>query len=90
MKLSDLLKHVPGILARPEADPDIIAPIVEDSRAVEPGGIFVARVGGSADGHRFIPDAVAPRFRTYRLRMPHWRWRCSLLHVRASPLAASR
>ncbi|HOA22766.1 MAG: UDP-N-acetylmuramoyl-L-alanyl-D-glutamate--2,6-diaminopimelate ligase [Aggregatilineales bacterium] len=59
MKLSDLLKHVPGILARPEADPDIIAPIVEDSRAVEPGGIFVARVGGSADGHRFIPDAVA-------------------------------
>lgn len=37
----------------------ITAPVVEDNREVEPGGVFVARGGLSSDGHRFIPDAVA-------------------------------
>ncbi len=32
--------------------------IVYDSRSVEPGNIFVALPGGSADGHRFIADAA--------------------------------
>lgn len=30
-----------------------------DSRRVEPGNLFIARRGGSVDGHRFIPDALA-------------------------------
>jgi UDP-N-acetylmuramoyl-L-alanyl-D-glutamate--2,6-diaminopimelate ligase len=32
--------------------------IVYDSRAVQPGNLFVALPGGSADGHRFIADAA--------------------------------
>lgn len=56
--LSDLLADLPGVLSRPDADPAITAPVVEDSRAVQPGGVFVARPGGSADGHRYIPQAV--------------------------------
>jgi UDP-N-acetylmuramoyl-L-alanyl-D-glutamate--2,6-diaminopimelate ligase len=58
MRLSHLLSHVPDVLALSDADPDITAPITEDSRAVQPGGIFVARIGGSFDGHRYIPDAA--------------------------------
>ncbi len=32
--------------------------IALDSRKVEPGNIFVALVGGTQDGHRFIPAAI--------------------------------
>jgi UDP-N-acetylmuramoyl-L-alanyl-D-glutamate--2,6-diaminopimelate ligase len=39
--------------------PDIpIAGIAIDSRKVEPGFLFVARRGGSVDGHTYIPTAV--------------------------------
>ena len=39
--------------------PDIlIRGICSDSRQVKPGDMFVALVGGSTDGHRFIPDAI--------------------------------
>src|SRR4051812_14617311 len=58
MRLSQLLVHVPEVITAPDVDPEITAYITEDSRTVEPGGIFVARRGGSADGHRFIPGAV--------------------------------
>ncbi len=33
--------------------------ITEDSAAVRPGWLFVARRGTRTDGHRFVPDAVA-------------------------------
>ncbi len=44
-------------------DPDELPPvrisgIVLDSRSVQPGDLFIALVGGTADGHRFIPSAV--------------------------------
>ena len=37
----------------------ISAPVVESSREVAPGGLFVARAGRITDGHRYIPDAIA-------------------------------
>lgn len=35
-----------------------IAGIAIDNRKIQPGGLFVALKGGSADGHDFIPDAI--------------------------------
>jgi UDP-N-acetylmuramoyl-L-alanyl-D-glutamate--2,6-diaminopimelate ligase len=41
------------------AVPDVrISGIALDSRAVQPGNLFVALVGGNTDGHRYIPDAL--------------------------------
>lgn len=36
-----------------------VATVTSDSRAVTPGALFVAVQGGSADGHRYIPAAIA-------------------------------
>ncbi len=36
-----------------------ITGVVEDSRAAGPGTVFVAVKGSGADGHRFVPQAVA-------------------------------
>ncbi|MBN1430973.1 MAG: UDP-N-acetylmuramoyl-L-alanyl-D-glutamate--2,6-diaminopimelate ligase [Anaerolineae bacterium] len=60
MRLSELLVYVPNILniGAVNADPEVVAPVVEDSRMVEPGGIFVARSGLSVDGHTYIAAAV--------------------------------
>ena len=32
--------------------------ITNDSRAVQPGFLFVAHEGGTSDGHQFIPQAI--------------------------------
>ncbi|HNT53324.1 MAG TPA: UDP-N-acetylmuramoyl-L-alanyl-D-glutamate--2,6-diaminopimelate ligase [Anaerolineaceae bacterium] len=58
-KLSDLIHALPvAPLSRSGfADPDITG-VVLDSRQVLAGHIFVALVGGSLDGHRYIPGAV--------------------------------
>lgn len=37
----------------------IDGPVVTDSRECGPGGLYVARVGEHADGHDFIPQAIA-------------------------------
>src|SRR5574341_1904152 len=59
MRLSAILAHVPNLIARSgDADPDITGGVFEDSRAVAPGGIFVARAGRSSDGHDYIAAAV--------------------------------
>jgi UDP-N-acetylmuramoyl-L-alanyl-D-glutamate--2,6-diaminopimelate ligase len=60
MRLSELLSHVPNSIDTNAAttDPEITAPVVEDSRVVEPGGIFVARTGLLSDGHSYIAAAV--------------------------------
>lgn len=36
-----------------------ITAVTADSRLVQPGTVFVAIQGGTVDGHRFIPDALA-------------------------------
>jgi UDP-N-acetylmuramoyl-L-alanyl-D-glutamate--2,6-diaminopimelate ligase len=58
VKLSHLLAEVPGILTHPTDDPDITAPVEEDSRLIQPGGVFVARTGKSTDGHQYIHPAL--------------------------------
>ncbi len=56
-RLSDLISSVPGVL-RVTGDAAVTAPVVEDNREVQPGGVFVARPGMAVDGHDFIPDAI--------------------------------
>ena len=53
-----MIRSLPDAVALPEADP-LVRGIQLDSRKVEPGDLFVALVGGSLDGHRFIPHALA-------------------------------
>ena len=50
----DQILATSGDLATP-----VTAPVVESSREIQPGGVFVARAGGSTDGHLFIADAIA-------------------------------
>ena len=57
MKLKELLKDI-SVLSM-TADPDTeIRDIRYDSRAVEPGDLFVAVRGLESDGHRFIRNAL--------------------------------
>lgn len=58
-RLSELLKEFPfPYMAAAGADPQITM-ISADSRQIMPGGLFVALSGGSTDGHKFIPAAIA-------------------------------
>lgn len=45
-------------LATEGAVPETVSGITDDSRAVVPGGVFVAVRGCEADGHRFIAGAA--------------------------------
>ena len=58
MKLGKLLENIPvlELCADPETE---ISGISYDSRKTQPGDLFVAIKGFEADGHRFIPKAVA-------------------------------
>ena len=60
MRFQQLLDAIAGELVhRPADDAEIRAPITEDSRAVEAGGVFVARKGPNVDAHQYISSAVA-------------------------------
>jgi UDP-N-acetylmuramoyl-tripeptide--D-alanyl-D-alanine ligase len=48
-----------GISAEEAAQTVIDGPVVTDSRECGPGGLYVARIGENADGHDFVPEAVA-------------------------------
>jgi UDP-N-acetylmuramoyl-L-alanyl-D-glutamate--2,6-diaminopimelate ligase len=56
MRLSELLKEAPP-LNDPEVDPEV-GGVAHDSRAVEPGDLFVALVGQRFDGRAFASAAV--------------------------------
>lgn len=58
MKLSELLKSTSVQMVLGSVDPEITG-LHHDSRTVVPGGLFFALKGVSADGHAFIPSAVA-------------------------------
>jgi UDP-N-acetylmuramoyl-L-alanyl-D-glutamate--2,6-diaminopimelate ligase len=48
-----------GLLERGATAPLSVTGVTADSRGVAPGSVYVAVRGSQADGHRFIPDAVA-------------------------------
>ena len=56
IRLADLIHALSG---RQVPVPEmLITGVVQDSRQVERGSIFVAVPGGSADGHQYIPEAI--------------------------------
>ncbi len=60
--LRDLLESIAErhlVSTQGDLSVEITDPVVESSLEVEPGGLFVARVGQSSDGHRYIPQAIA-------------------------------
>lgn len=59
--LADLLAHLPAderIAVHGDDRVPVSAPVVESALDVQPGGVFVARLGRSVDGHQFIPQAI--------------------------------
>jgi UDP-N-acetylmuramoyl-L-alanyl-D-glutamate--2,6-diaminopimelate ligase len=58
MQLISLFDRFPLPVFSPVPDVPIRG-LTFDSRCVQPGDLFVAVSGGSADGHQYIPDAVA-------------------------------
>lgn len=58
VSLSELVRALPNYTGPAPANNPPITGIRLDSRQVMPGDLFVALVGGSVDGHRYIPDAI--------------------------------
>jgi UDP-N-acetylmuramoyl-L-alanyl-D-glutamate--2,6-diaminopimelate ligase len=57
--LSSLLEEFPLKVSPIQMDDTVVNGIAIDSRQVQPGNLFVALKGASADGHDFIPNAIA-------------------------------
>jgi UDP-N-acetylmuramoyl-L-alanyl-D-glutamate--2,6-diaminopimelate ligase len=58
VSLQTLFSDFPLAYFPPEIPAGSISGISIDSRKVEPGDLFIARRGGSMDGHAFIPTAI--------------------------------
>jgi UDP-N-acetylmuramoyl-L-alanyl-D-glutamate--2,6-diaminopimelate ligase len=58
MKLSELIEGIEPAKVAGDASVEITG-IAIDSRAVDPGALFVALRGTAVDGHEFVEDAVA-------------------------------
>ena len=56
--LDQIVSHFPSTFEDQSSGVHITG-IKLDSRHIEPGNIFVALKGGSVDGHKYIPDAIA-------------------------------
>ena len=59
MTLREVAEVTGGRLSAADPETVVDAPASVDSRAVDPGGLFVALRGEQADGHDFAADAVA-------------------------------
>lgn len=57
--LNQLASYISGSVVHGNGETVISAPVVESSRDITIGGLFVARRGLTVDGHRFIADAVS-------------------------------
>ncbi len=57
--LSDLLSSFPFPHVGSGGAGCTVTAITADSRQVQPGALFVACPGAAADGHKYIPDAIA-------------------------------
>lgn len=57
MQLKQLFEKFPLAMSSPVPDA-LVTGLAFDSRHIKPGDLFIAVSGGSADGHRFIPDAI--------------------------------
>ena len=57
--LSDLLSALPFEFVVPNSNPEISAPVTENAREIETGGVFLARKGRLTDGHQYIEQAIA-------------------------------
>ena len=55
--LSELLRGMPGGILQGNGEATVCE-VTLDSRKVQPGTLFAASTGATADGHRFIPDAI--------------------------------
>jgi UDP-N-acetylmuramoyl-L-alanyl-D-glutamate--2,6-diaminopimelate ligase len=58
MRLSEIVRHIPGARLLDAGDPEISG-VACDSRSVRPGYLFAAIRGARADGHDFLPVAAA-------------------------------
>ncbi len=57
VSLSELIRHLSGDISTPSAEVSITG-VVQDSRRVQPGMLFVAIPGLSVDGHDYILHAI--------------------------------
>jgi UDP-N-acetylmuramoyl-L-alanyl-D-glutamate--2,6-diaminopimelate ligase len=57
MMLSELVREFPFPYSLINGDTEITG-LVSDSRLIQPGYLFIALVGGSTDGHQYIPSAL--------------------------------
>jgi UDP-N-acetylmuramoyl-L-alanyl-D-glutamate--2,6-diaminopimelate ligase len=58
VKLATVINEFPLKLLRGNPGNTLITGIAIDNRLVQPGDLFVALKGSSADGHQYIPDAI--------------------------------
>ena len=56
-KLTDLLKNVDYELVKGSLDVEI-SDVKDDSRKVEQDDMYIAKIGVSSDGHKYIPDVI--------------------------------
>ena len=92
--LRDLLRGIIQPPVPPEWRNHFVSGVFDDSRRVEPGGVFVAIRGGAVDGRKFVGDALArgaavligdglsPVDKTLVLNVPDPRETLALLAVR--------